>query len=130
VERWQGGELSDPDAVEALKAVEEDVMEVDDAAGENNMEAAKYALRVHLLEEESETIESESQAQQVADEIVTAFDQRVDCDYPGWETNQPTVNEIQLILLDVLVKKHELGVLVQDDDFADAARRYLIENYA
>jgi type I restriction enzyme R subunit len=130
VERWQGGELSDPDAVEALKAVEEDVMEVDDAAGENNMEAAKYALRVHLLEEESETIESESQAQRVADEIVTAFDQRVDRDYPGWETNQPTVNEIQLILLDVLVKKHELGVLVQDDDFADSARRYLIENYA
>ncbi|WP_353634743.1 type I restriction endonuclease subunit R [Halobacterium sp. NMX12-1] len=130
VERWQGDEISDPEAVEALKSVEEDVLEVEEEAEEQGMGDAEFAIYTHLTEETPDAIESEDQAEEIAAEIVSQFRERVDRSYPGWETNQQTIAEIERILLGVFVKERDLGSLIQDhDDFIDVMRDYLIRNH-
>jgi type I restriction enzyme R subunit len=129
VERWQGEQIGDPQAVEALKSVEEEVLEVEQEASEQGMEAAEFAIYTHLTEETPDAIECDERAEKVAEEIVTQFDERVDRGYMGWKTNQQTIAEIERILLDVLVVEHDLGHLIKDDDgFVDDVRNYLIQN--
>jgi type I restriction enzyme R subunit len=130
VEDWQQGNRSDPEAVEALKQVERDVLEVDEEAGEEAREAAEYAITLELTEER-DAVSDEEQARELAHDIVTRFDEQVDRGYPGWETNQTTVGEIERILLDVLVVDHDYRELANpSNDFVDVTRGYLIENYA
>jgi type I restriction enzyme R subunit len=82
-----------------------------------------------LTEETPDAIESDEQAEIVAEEIVSQFRDRVDRGYSGWKTNQQTIAEIERILLDVLVVEHDLGHLIRDDDgFVDDVRNYLIQN--
>jgi type I restriction enzyme R subunit len=82
-----------------------------------------------LTEETTGVIDSEEHAEKVAAEIVSQFEERVDRSYPGWQTNSQTIAEIERILLDVLVKNHDLGELISDDDeFVDDVRNYLIRN--
>lgn len=129
VERWQGEEISDPEAVEALKSVEGDILKVEREADEEGMEAAEFAIYTHLTEETPEAIESDEEAERVAEEIVSQFRERVDRGYSGWKTNQQTIAEVERILLDVLVVENDLGHLIQDDDgFVDDVRNYLIQN--
>ena len=93
------------------------------------MDDAEFAIYTHLTEQTPEAIESEEQAEEVAEEIVSQFCERVDRGYAGWQTNQQTIAEIERILLDVLVKQYDLGNLIQgDEDFVDAIRNYLIAN--
>ncbi len=130
VERWQGDRIDDPEAVEALKSVEEAVLVVEDEAAERGMNDAEFAIYTHLTEETPDLIESDEQAEEVAEEIVGQFTKRVDRGYPGWKMNQQTIGEIERILLDVLVKNHDLGHLIRDDnEFVDDIRNYLIQNY-
>ncbi|EMA44253.1 type I restriction endonuclease subunit R [Halococcus saccharolyticus] len=129
VERWQGGDMADPEAVEALKSVEEEVLAVEEEANERSMDGAEFAIYTHLSEETPDAIDSDDQAEAVAEDIAARFDEQVDRDYPGWETNQQTLQDIEHVLLDTLVVEHDLGHLMQDDEFADAVRTYLIENY-
>jgi len=130
VERWQGDEVSDPDAVEALKSVEEEVLGVEEEAEEQGMDRAEFAIYTHLTEETPEAIDSDDQAEEVAQKIVSQFRERVDRGYQGWKTNQQTIAEIERILLDVLVKQNELGHLVRDNEgFVDDIRDYLIQNH-
>ncbi|MDB2240820.1 type I restriction endonuclease subunit R [Halorubrum ezzemoulense] len=129
VERWQGGNIGDPEAVEALKSIESEVLEVEKEAEDEGMEAAEFAIYTHLTEETPDAIESEEQAKEVAEEIVSQFEERVDRGYNGWKTNKKTISEIEHILLDVLVVEYDLGHLIRDsDDFVDAVRNYLIQN--
>jgi type I restriction enzyme R subunit len=129
VERWQGDEMSDPDAVEALKSVEKETLEVQKEAEEQGMGDAEFAIYTHLTEETAGVIDSDEQAEEVAAEIVSQFDERVDRSYPGWQTNSQTIAEIERILLDVLVKNHDLGELISGgDEFVDDVRNYLIRN--
>ncbi|ARS91260.1 type I restriction endonuclease subunit R [Natrarchaeobaculum aegyptiacum] len=129
VERWQGDEMADPEAVEALKSVEEEVLNVEREADEEGMEAAEFAIYTHLTEETPDAIESDEQAERVAEEIVSQFRERVDRGYSGWKTNQQTIAEIERILLDVLVVEHDLGHLIRDyDGFVDSVRDYLVQN--
>jgi type I restriction enzyme R subunit len=53
VERWQGDEISDPDAVEALKSVEKEVLNVEEEAEEQGMDDAEFAIYTHLTEQTS-----------------------------------------------------------------------------
>ena len=130
VERWQGDEISDPEAVEALKTVEGEVLEVEREAEDEGMDDAEFAIYTHLTEETSDAIDSDEQAEEVANEIVSQFRDRVDRNYAGWQTNQQTIAEVERLLLDVLVKQYSLGHLISDDDgFVDAVRTYLIENH-
>ena len=129
VERWQGDQMGDPETVEALKSVEEEVLMVEHEAEEQGMDSAEFAIYTHLTEETPDAIESEEQAEAVAEDIVSEFRKRVDRDYPGWQTNQQTISEITRILLDVLVNEYDLGHLIQnEDDFMDTIREYLIQN--
>jgi type I restriction enzyme R subunit len=129
VERWQGEEMSDPEAVEALKAVEEEVLKVEQEADAEGMGAAEFAIYTHLTEETPDAISSDEQAERVTAEIVSQFRERVDRDYSGWKTNQQTIAEIERILLDVLVVEHDLGHLIGDGDgFVDDVRNYLVQN--
>jgi type I restriction enzyme R subunit len=130
VERWQGDQISDPEAVEALKSVEKAVLGVEREAEQKRMDGAEFAIFTHLSEETPEAIDSEDQAQEVAREIVSQFRQRVDRGYDGWRTNQQTISEVTRILLDSLAKEHELGHLILDDEgFEDTIRTYLIQNH-
>jgi len=130
VERWQGDEISDPEAVEALKSVEESVLQVEEAAEAREMNDAEFAIYTHLTEETPDAIDSEAQAEEVAEAIVSQFRDRVDRSYAGWKTNQQTIAEIERILLDVLVKERNLGHLIRDEDgFIGNVRKYLIQNH-
>ena len=130
VERWQGGDVSDPEAVEALQSIEGEILSVEEEAEEHGMDDAQFAIYTHLTEQTPEEIKSEEQAEEVSEEIVTQFRTRVDQNYEGWKTNQQTIAEIERILLDVLVVNHGLGHLIQDDDeFVDSIRNYLIQNH-
>jgi len=44
VERWQGDNISDPEAVEALKSVEAEVLEVEKEAEDEGMDAAAFEI--------------------------------------------------------------------------------------
>lgn len=130
VEGWQRGQRSDQEAVEVLKEIEKEVLEVDDEAGDHPGDAAEYAIFLELTEER-DAFDDEDGARAIAHDIVFRFDERVDRGYPGWETNRETIQEIERILLDVLVLEYDLGSLIKDhDDFTDAVRGYLTENYA
>jgi type I restriction enzyme R subunit len=98
VERWQGEEMSDPEAVEALKSVEGEVLSIKAEADKGAREAAEFAIYTHLTEETPDAIESEEQAEQVAEEIVSQFRERVDRSYGGWKANPQTISEIMRIL--------------------------------
>jgi type I restriction enzyme R subunit len=130
VERWQGDEIADPEAVEALQSVEEEVLGVEEDQNEQGMNVAEFAIYTHLTEETRDEISSEEQAETVAREIVSKFESNVDRDYDGWKTNQQTISEITRVQFDVLVKDHDLGQLIQNhEDFQGAIRDYLIQNY-
>mgnify|MGYP000628052072 CR=1 FL=1 len=128
VERWQGDRIDDPEAVAALKSVEEAVLDVEEEAAEQGMNEAEFAIYTHLTEVTPDAIESDEQAEEIASEIVDQFTERVDPDYPGWKTNQQTIGEIERILLDVLVKQYDLPHLARDDESVDDIRNYLIQN--
>jgi type I restriction enzyme R subunit len=128
VEEWEDGDRTDPEAVEALKAVEEEVLEVDEQAGDESRQKAEFAISTHLTEELDDGV-ADTEADEIATDIVDEFEDRVDYEYPGWERNQTTTQEIHKLLLDVLLKEHKRPELAKDDDFADSVRGYLIENY-
>ncbi|MFP8952837.1 type I restriction endonuclease subunit R [Natrialbaceae archaeon A-arb3/5] len=128
VERWQGDEISDPDAVDALKSVEDEILGVEEEAEEQGMAKAEFAIYTHLTEETPDAIDSDEQAEAIAAEIVSQFRDRVDRDYNGWKTNQQTISAVEHILLDVIVVNHERGHLIADE-FVDTVRDYLIHNH-
>ncbi|MDB2261829.1 type I restriction endonuclease subunit R [Halorubrum ezzemoulense] len=128
VERWQGGDVADPEAVEALKSVEEEVLEVEKEAGDDADERAKYAIENHLTEELDEEFDREKAAD-IADSIVDQFEDRVDRAYSGWETNKATEQDVEELILDVVALEYNRPDLI-DDPFMDAIRNYLVNNYA
>ncbi|QWC18211.1 type I restriction endonuclease subunit R [Halorubrum sp. 2020YC2] len=128
VERWQGGDVADPEAVEALKSVEEEVIEVEKEAGDDSDERAKYAIENHLTEELDEEFER-GNAADIADSIVDQFEDRVDRAYSGWETNKATEQDVEELILDVVALEYNRPDLI-DDPLVDAIRNYLVNNYA
>ncbi len=131
VEEWQQGNQADPEAFEALKKVEQEVLEVESEAEKRDMDKSEFAIYTHLTEETNDIIESETQAESIAADIIEEFENRVDRSYAGWETNQKTVSEIERILLDVVVVEYKRGELISENDgFIDAIRGYLIGNNA
>ncbi|SNR42526.1 hypothetical protein SAMN06266787_1023 [Halorubrum ezzemoulense] len=127
VERCQGGEVADPEAVEALKSVEKEVIEVEKEAGDDADERAKYAIENHLTEELDEEFEREK-ATYIANSIVDQFEDRVDRAYSGWQTNKATEQDIEELILDVVALEYNRPDLI-DDPFVDSIRDYLVNNY-
>ncbi|MCL9813763.1 type I restriction endonuclease subunit R [Natranaeroarchaeum aerophilus] len=128
VERWQGKDLSDPEAVEALKSVEKEVLEVEEEAGEEAAERATYAIETHLTEEYDDALEDDENAAELAAAIVETFEDRIDYGYPGWETTQSTEQQITKLVFDVVIKEFDRADLISGS-FEDDIRTYLISNY-
>lgn len=130
VERWQGGEIGDPEAVEALKPVEDEILSVENEADERGMANAEFTVYTHLTEATPQAIESENQAEAIAADTLEGFDEPVERDYPGWETNERTTRENERLMLDVPAVQYNLVELARHVEVVDAIRGYLIENYA
>lgn len=117
VEEWEQGDRSDPEAVEALTEVEEEVLTVEAQAGDQAKAQAEFAIYTHLTEETPAAVDSEDEAQAIAADIVDEFEERIDRGYPGWEANETTVQTLEVVLLDALLKDHDRPALAKDDAF-------------
>jgi|AntDeeMetagen134_2_1112570.scaffolds.fasta_scaffold00373_10 type I restriction enzyme R subunit len=51
------------------------------------MDEAEFAIYTHLIEETPDAINSDDQAEEVAQEIVSQFRERADRGHHGWKTN-------------------------------------------
>ena len=116
------------DTLEALKAVEAEILSVGEEAGDDSAKRATFAISTHLSEELDRAIESDEKASEIADAIVETFQERVDTTYSGWATNKQTEQDIELVIIDVLKLDYDRGDLI-DDHLVDAIREYLINNY-
>ena len=110
-------------------ALEKEILEVEEEKESREMNGAEFAIYTDLTEVRASASSHEEQAEDIARDVVAEFEDRVDTNYEGWKTNEKTIQEIELIMLDVLLKEYSMDDLVTDD-FIDAVRGYLLENYA
>ncbi len=128
VERWQSGSMGDPEAVDALEELEREVIEVQNEADRRGLSDSAFAVFAELIDHHDELISGETNAEELAHDIYDAFQSDVDTSFAGWHTNESTLNDIEVTVIDVLVKDHDRADLVKADDFVENVRDYLIEN--
>jgi type I restriction enzyme R subunit len=129
VNRWQSGDMDDPDAVEKLERLEREAIELESEAEERGMTDAVFAVFSELVDHHEELLDGEDEADALARDIYEAFETEVDTSFAGWETNEKTRDRIEVVIIDVLVKEHDMAELVKTEYFIDNVRGYLIENY-
>lgn len=129
VNTWQGGGMDDIEAVETLEALEREAIEVRGGADDRGMADAEYAIYAELVDERDDVIESDAEAEAIAHDITESFAEEIDTEFEGWKTNENTLDAIEMMIIDVLVKDHDKAALVKADGFLEDARRYLVENY-
>jgi len=128
-ERWQADNLTDPEAFEAFKTFESDTLDVDEEAGDDSAERAEFAIYTHLAEDFNGAIESDEVAAEIADRLVSTFEENVDTSYPGWETSKSTEQVVEILILYLLPVKDDRRDLIHEA-LVDAVREYLINKYA
>jgi len=128
VERWQSGDLDDPEAVDALEKIEREVIEVEQEAEERGLSGGAFAIFAELVDHHEELIGGEAEAERIADDVHNVFESEIDTSFQGWHTNESTLNAIEVAIIDVLVKEHDRADLVKADNFVDNVQEYLIEN--
>ena len=128
VERWQSGNLGDPEAVEALEQLEREVIELENEVEERGLTDAAFALLADLVDSYDDVIEDDLEAESLATDIYDAVRANVDTGFDGWHQNESVRKQIEVQIIDVLVKEHDQAVLVKEGDFVDDAREYLIQN--
>jgi type I restriction enzyme R subunit len=129
VNRWQNGEMDDPDAVQKLERLEREAIELESEAEERGINEAEFAVFSELVDHHEDLLDGEDGAERLARDIHEAFEGEVDTSFEGWETNEKTLDHIEVVIIDVLVKDHELAELVKTEDFIDNVRDYVVENY-
>ena len=129
VNRWQSGDMDDPDAVEKLERLEREAIELESEAEERGMNEAEFAVFSELVDHHEELLDGEDEAEALARDIYEAFETEVDTKFEGWETNEKTLDHIEVVIIDVLVKEHDKAELVKTDDFIENVRSYLVENH-
>jgi type I restriction enzyme R subunit len=128
VGKWRSGDMTDPEAVEKLRRVERETIEVQEEIQENEMSPAEHAVYTLLTEEYEDHIEGEQEARELTRDIVERFESDVRTDYDGWETNEDTQKDTKKAVMFVVVRDYSNKGLY-DDGFVEEAREYLIENY-
>jgi len=123
--RWQTGQMSDPDAVEALEEVERAVIEVQKTSEERGLSKAEHALFA-LLEEEYGLPTDRADA--LAGAIVGRVERETDTNYPGWERNEKARKAVQQEVMRALISEGEAELAKQD--FQEEALEYIIANRA
>ena len=127
VERWQCGDLADPDAVEKLERVERDVIEFEEALKEHGLNEGEHAIYTDLTENYRDEVDGEDEAERIATDLWEQFDADVDR-FDGWETHSQTRKQIRGLVIRRLAKEHGKVALAKDDRFLKQVIEYLVEN--
>ena len=130
VERWQSGDLEDPDAVDALERLEQETLNVGDEADERGLSEAEFAVYATLTGEYAETVGEVNEAEAIARDVCHCFEEKIDTDYPGWRESESTRKAVDRCIVDVLVKEHARADLFKTDGLVEDVHSYLIANYA
>lgn len=121
--QWQSGQMSDPDAVDALERIERDVIDVQETAEERDFSETEHALFA-LFEEEHDL--PEDGAESLAKVIIERVDREVDTDFPGWQRNEDTRQKIAQEIMRVFIDEDEIELAL--DDVQEEALDYIIAN--
>jgi type I restriction enzyme R subunit len=121
---WQTKNKSDPEAVEALRRIEREVMDVEATADERGFEEAEHALFA-LLEDDYELPSDRAEA--LARSVVERVETEVDTSYPGWERNEKARKAIQQEIMRALIANGESDLV--KEGFPEKALSYIIANY-
>jgi len=127
VDRWQRGDLTDPEAVEKLERVERDVIAFEKDLDEHGLSEAAHAIYSELTENYSDEVADEDEAKRIATDILDEFDTEIER-FEGWETNSQTRKEIRRLVIRRLAKEHGKVALAKDDRFLEQVIEYLVEN--
>ncbi|MDX1745796.1 MAG: DUF3387 domain-containing protein, partial [Halobacteriales archaeon] len=128
VEQWQSGNMADPDAVEALERLEREAIELEGEAERRGLSPEAFAVFAQLVDGYDEFVENEATAEKIARDIHEAVEENVDTGFEGWQHNQHTLNDIEIQIIDVLVKEHDLAALVKTESFVTDARDFVVSN--
>jgi type I restriction enzyme R subunit len=127
VDRWQRGELADPEAVEKLERVEREVIAFEKDLDEHGLNEAAHAIYSELTENYDDEGVDEDEAERIATDILEQFDVDIDR-FEGWKTNAETRKEIRRLIIRRLAKEHGKVALAKDDQFLEQAIEYIVEN--
>jgi type I restriction enzyme R subunit len=128
VNRWQSGDMGDPDAVEKLERLEREAIELESEAEKRGMNEAEFAVFSELVDNHEGLLNGEDETESLARDIYEAFEAEVDTSFEGWETNEDILDHIEIVIIDVLVKEYDKAGLVKAENFIDNVRDYLTEN--
>jgi len=109
--RWQTGKMSDPDAVDVLERIEQEVIDVRDTADERDLSETEHALFA-LFDEEYDL--PADRAESLAKVIVERVDREVDTDFPGWQRNEDTLQQIAQETMRALIDEDEIDLAMAD----------------
>ncbi|WP_251962960.1 type I restriction endonuclease subunit R [Salinibacter ruber] len=122
--QWQTKNMSDPEAVEALREVERDVLDVEATAEEKGLGEAEHALFALL---ESDYGLPEDGAGPLAKSVADRIETEVDTSYPGWQRNEKARKAIKQEIMRALINEDETDLIKAG--FPEEAFSYIIANY-
>jgi type I restriction enzyme R subunit len=120
--RWQDGQIADPEAVEALEEIEREVIAIENEREDRGVSEAEYAV-FSLLTDDYGVPEDE--AQSFASDLCAKFQDEVDTNFPGWQTNAKALRKIKVLIYKSLPR---LDVDADKKELADDLRSYLVAN--
>jgi type I restriction enzyme R subunit len=124
----QKGSITDPEAVERLTEVSNEILEFEEELSEQGLSDASYAIYLTLDEEYGDVVSDEETAKDVAQDLWEGFEEEIQTDFEGWETRDSTRKTIRKMVIQRLIKNHGLSPLAKDDEFMEETIGYLIEN--
>jgi type I restriction enzyme R subunit len=122
--QWQTQHKSDPEAVEALRRIEKELLEFEETAEERGLGDVEHALYA-LLEDDYEL--PADRAEPLAEAVADRVEAEVDTNYPGWERNEQARKAIKQEIMRALINEGESALIKQD--FPEDALSYIIANY-
>ncbi|WP_434530225.1 type I restriction enzyme endonuclease domain-containing protein (plasmid) [Haloarcula sp. NS06] len=128
ITKRQNGSITDPEAVERLTEVSNEILEFEEELSEQGLSDASYAIYLTLDEEYGDVIADEETAKNVAQDLWEGFEEEIQTDFEGWETRDSTRKAIRKMVIQRLIKTHGLSSLAKDDEFLEETIGYLIEN--
>jgi type I restriction enzyme R subunit len=122
--QWQTKNMSDPEAVEALREVERDVLDVEATSEEKGLGEAEHALFALL---EGDYGLSEEDAGPLSQSVAHRIETEVDTSYPGWQRNEKARKAIKQEIMRALINEDETDLIKAG--FPEEALSYIIANY-
>jgi len=109
--RWQTGQMTDPDAVEVLEEIEQDVIDVQETSDERDFSETEHALYALFQDEYGLPA---GRADLLAKVIIERVDRKVDTDFPGWQRNEDTLQKIAQETMRALIDEDEIELAMED----------------